>query len=212
MAAEGAGNPASTEELYKLMDKALCAGATGRNALAAAIYRRAAEAATIRVHGDTLIAAHLSLCQAAELLVQAAVHGVPADEATALRSGAWVIVSGALPLLLRRMEDDTLLPGRCTKEEAEYCRRFNNGFRRMHDWPALSPRCQAVMGSPSDIQLLSSPQVRCLSTCFIANCGFPTRNGARPKHLYRVLLTSSFPRHGPFAVLNLARSSVFSIS
>ena len=145
MAAEGEANAISTEELHKLMDKALCASATGRNALAAAFFRRAAEAAT-RVQGDTLMAAHLRLCQAAEMRAQAALNGVPAEEIATLRSTAWEIAKGVLPLLLRRIEANTLLPGRCTKEEVEYFRQYNDEDLKANDAPALSARERAVLG------------------------------------------------------------------
>ena len=119
------------------MNKALAAGVTSRYALAASYFGRAAALAT-QLHGDTLLAAHLKLQQANKVYSQASVKGMPADEALVLESAAWEIVSGVLPLLLRRLDANTLLPGRCTKEEVDYYRRFDEALGTTLRSPAMS--------------------------------------------------------------------------
>ena len=129
--APSTAGPVDTDELHRLVNKALSAGYSGRHALAASYFERAAALAT-QIHGDTLLAAHLKLQQASKLDMQANAHGVPADEAT------WELAKGVVPLLLRRIEANTLLPGRCTKEEVEYYRRYDDALCTRFQGPAIS--------------------------------------------------------------------------
>ena len=112
--------PINTDELHRLVNKALAADMAGRYAFAATYFERAAPLAT-QIYGDTLITAHLTLLQAQELHRQSRMEGVPSDEATSLVFSTWALVStSVLPLLQSRIEANTLLPGRCSKKEVDY--------------------------------------------------------------------------------------------
>ena len=77
--------------------------------------------------------AHLKVLQASKLYLQAGMDGASDGEVA-----AYEVVSSVLPLLLRRIEANTLLPGRCTKEEVEYYRRYNDALDTVFERPAIS--------------------------------------------------------------------------
>ena len=115
----GAHKTVDTTQLDRLCEKALTAAKIGRNALAAALYGRAAEEAR-RLHGETFLTTQHSL----QLLQQLRLEGVTCDEKTVLRAEAWALVSSSLPMIVRRMDDNTMLPGRGTAVELAFFKRL----------------------------------------------------------------------------------------
>ena len=118
-----ASAPVDTTQLDKLCEKALTASSSGRHVLAAAFYRYAAEEA-FRLHGKTFVGTFLTLERAASLCLQLQLEGVTAAEKTALREESWALASCCLPLIHRRMDNNTMLSGRGTAVELGFFKRF----------------------------------------------------------------------------------------
>ena len=108
--------PVDSTHLDRLCDRALSAGVSGRFALTAAFWRHAADEA-LRLHGETLVCTFLTLQGCVALLCQTQLEGVSREEKEALRAEVWALTSSSLPLIVRRMDDGTMLPGRCTALE-----------------------------------------------------------------------------------------------
>ena len=163
-----AGAAVDTTQLEKLCEKALAAEKCCRYVLASAFFRRAAEEA-LRLHGDTFICTYLTLQRADCLVNQAQLEGVRlSNETTALCAEAWALVSGCLPLLVRRgaalrveawalassclpliarrIDANTMLPGRGTAVELEFYKRFEVTRRATFDLPPLSTHNQQLFG------------------------------------------------------------------
>ena len=109
----------NVDKLYNRVEKAVVAAVAGRKSLSVAHFRRAV-AHAIQLYGDDLVAANLKLQQASQLQLQLRLDGVPEDKALA-NSEAWALSFSALPLILRRMEENT---PRCTTDEVQYFRRL----------------------------------------------------------------------------------------
>lgn len=127
--------PVDETALDELVERALAAHTSGRSVFAASLWRRAAVTAS-DVHGNTLMAA---VCKQATCLVEQAFAFTLPDEAAALDVESWVLVSSVLPLLSTRMDDNTLLPGRCTKTEVEFNKRVLVKYQ-IHDAAPPSAR------------------------------------------------------------------------
>ena len=123
-AAAGAGTAADKTALDRLVERALTADVNTRLAFAASLWKRAAAAATALHRGESLVAAKCTLEQSASLCGQAGAEESPADRAAFLEE-VWALVSSVLPLLTNRMNDNTLLPGRCTKGEVDFLMHFS---------------------------------------------------------------------------------------
>ena len=101
------------------MERAVAADKCARYAFAASLWKRAA-AAALALYGEaSLASAWCTLEHVTSLSSQASVEELPLEK-RALEAEAWAVVSTLLPLLSTRMDDNTLLPGRCTKEEVEF--------------------------------------------------------------------------------------------
>ena len=124
-----AGAPIDTAQLDRLCEKALTADVTGRYALAAAFFRRAADEA-LRLHGDTFVCTYLTLQRAASLRCQSSLEGVTQDEQAALNNEARELASSCLPLIVGRMDANTMLPGRGTAVELAFFKRFESTKHR----------------------------------------------------------------------------------
>ena len=118
-----AGAPANTAQLDRLCEKAVIAQANCRYALAAGLCRRAAEEA-LCLHGDTFVCTFLTLQRAVSLCFQAQLEGVTNSEVSSLRVEAWELASSCLPLIVGRMDANTMLPGRGTAVELAFFKRF----------------------------------------------------------------------------------------
>ena len=123
--ATSAGDEAA---LNRLMERAVAADVSARYAFAASLWKRAAAAATVLHGGDTLVTAKCTLEQAGSFCSQASAEA-SLQTAAALIAEAWTLTSSVLPLLSTRMDNNTLLPGRCTKEEVDFFKRFTRARR-----------------------------------------------------------------------------------
>ena len=68
----------------------------------------------------SFVCTYLTLERASSLHEQSKLEGVTAAERTALLDEAWALLSSSLPLLVRRMDDNTMLPGRGTAVELTF--------------------------------------------------------------------------------------------
>ena len=138
----GAGDKAA---LDKLVERALAADASTRCAFAASLWKRAAVAAFALHGGENLVVARCTLEQSVSLCNQAHAEASRSEQA-ALRTQAWALASSVLPLLSTRMDDNTLLPGRCTKEEVEFNKRFELAKHKVCNFPPWSARGLQLTG------------------------------------------------------------------
>ena len=139
------GAPVDTAQLDRLCEKALAATNSRRPALAAGFFRRAVDEA-LRPHGDTFVRTFLTLQRAVSLCCQAQLDGVTQDEETALLAEAWELASSCLPLIVRRMDDNTMLPERGTAAELAFYKRFLVTRNATFDAPPWSTRDLQLVG------------------------------------------------------------------
>ena len=90
--------------------------------------------------------AYLTLQRAASLRQQTQLEGVTKDEKEALYNEEWALTSGSLPLIVRRMDDNTMLPGRGTAVELAFFKRFMEIWRTALGRLPLSSRDQQLVG------------------------------------------------------------------
>ena len=140
-----AGAPVDTAQLDRLVEKALTAYKSGRYLLAAGFYRRAADEALL-LPGNTFVCTFLTLWRASPLWVQSQLDGVTPDERMALYDEAWALVSSVLPLLVRRMDANTMLPGRGTAVELAFFKRYESKRNTIYNEPPLSTRALQLIG------------------------------------------------------------------
>ena len=112
-----------TAQMDKMCEKALAASKNGRYTLAAGFFHRVSETSS-RQHGETFVSAFLALQSSNSLLLQSALPGVTCVENASLLVDAWALASTTLPLIKRRMEDNTMLPGRGTAVETAFFKTF----------------------------------------------------------------------------------------
>ena len=136
--------PKDTAQLDRLVEKALTVGKSGRYALSAGFYRRAAD--DLRLHGDTFVCTYLTLQRATSLQCQSSLEGVTPREKAALCAEAWALVSSCLPLIVRRMDDNTMLPGRGTAVELAFFKRYTATKNATYDVPPWSTRDMQLVG------------------------------------------------------------------
>ena len=130
--------PDQLASLYKLVDKIAITGALCRYARTAEASASAAmlAVALFREH-DSLVVTNLragecqSLCN---LSAQAS-----GEEQEALYRRAWAVLLSLLPLLLRRIEADTLMPGTIREEELDFYAHMDAAGMQAQNRPFLPP-------------------------------------------------------------------------
>ena len=137
--------PVDTAHLDRLVEKALTAENSGRYSLAAAFYRHAADEA-LCLYRDTFLCTYLTLQRASSLVLQSQLEGVTTGERTTLRDEAWALASSCLPLIVGRMDANTMLPGRGTAVELAFFKRFDAAKNVIYDFPLLSPQDAQLAG------------------------------------------------------------------
>ena len=88
----------------------------------------------------------LTLQRALSLLCQAQPEGVKEDEEVALRDEAGALASSCLPLIVRRMDANTMLPGRGTAVEMAFSKRFEETKIVTFNAPPVSTRTLQLVG------------------------------------------------------------------
>ena len=104
---------------------------------AAAYYGRAADEAR-RLHGENFICTCLTLQQSANLSLQSSLEVVTPNEVRALYDEGWKLASSCLPLIICRMDANTMLPGRCTAVELAFSKWFGVTSRSKYCKPFFS--------------------------------------------------------------------------
>ena len=137
MASPSAAEAVDTSRLDRLWEKALTAAKSRRHALAASSYGRAAEEA-LRLHGETFVCTKITIMRSYQLMLQSQLEVVTADEREAISDGVWALVSSSLPLLLRRLDDNTMLPGWGTAVELAFYKRLVQQFLASDHIPRAS--------------------------------------------------------------------------
>ena len=77
---------------------------------------------------------YLALEHSDQLILQSQLEGVTEEERTALLTEAWAVVSSSLPLIVERMDDNTMLPGRGTAVELAFYKRYRQLARAVFGW------------------------------------------------------------------------------
>ena len=113
-------SPEEVKAFYALVEKQTTAGVLSRFSRCAELSERAARHAE-RLWGDnnSLVVAELRVIEAVSLR-GLAVASTSFSEKVALRRRAWAILVPVHAFLLRRLADNTLLPGNTTEEEVTY--------------------------------------------------------------------------------------------
>ena len=122
---------------YALVEKSTTANMLGRFSCCAELCDRAAENAARLWGNNSLVVAHLRVGEAGSLRNLTSVS-TSSSEKEALRRRAWAILVPVHALLLRRLEDNTLLPGTIKEEEVTYYARLQASACKASDKPVLS--------------------------------------------------------------------------
>ena len=111
--------PEEVAAFYALVEKQTTASVLNRHTRAAELSERAAKHAGMLWGDNSLVVARLRVSEASYLRSMANASTVSSEqEALCLR--AWTILVSVHALLLRRLADNTLLPGTNTEEEVTY--------------------------------------------------------------------------------------------
>ena len=122
---------------FTLVERVAAAAALGREARCAELSERAAKNAE-RLYGDnSLVVADLRV-EEARALQCLAETSTPSTEKEALRRRAWAILVPVNALLVRRLADNTLLPGTMQEEETLYFARSLAFTYKAQDKPVPS--------------------------------------------------------------------------
>ena len=130
---EGAPTPEVTA-FFTLVEKVDVAAVLNRHARCAELSNRAAEQAEGLWGNKSLVVASLRVVEAAALR-EVAGPSISFSEQGALRRRAWAILLPVHALLLRRLADDTLLPGTIKEEEVTYLARSQAFVLKAMDKP-----------------------------------------------------------------------------
>ena len=110
--------PDQLAAFYKLVDKSVIAGLLNRNARIVELSAQAAVQAEALFGDDSLVVARLRYDES-EALASSSLAASGAETKALLRRSFTALLS-LIPLLLRRLEANTLLPGTLREEELDY--------------------------------------------------------------------------------------------
>ena len=145
-AARAAQPPDQLGPFYKLVDKNTIAGVLSRHARNAELSASAAVQAEALFGGDdSLVVAHLRIGES-QALTSLALRASGAEQDTFVRR-AWVVLLSVLPLLLRRLEANTLLPGTVKEEELDYYVHAQVAAKKAKNEPVPSPAILRALAS-----------------------------------------------------------------
>ena len=141
MALEGGATrappPDQLATFYKLLDKKVIAGVLFRHARNAELSALASVQGEALFGEDSLVVAYLRYSESEALagLCMAA----SGTEQEALLRRSWAVLVSLIPLLLRRLEADTLLPGTIREEEVVYDAHVHAAVRKAMNEPVPPP-------------------------------------------------------------------------
>ena len=147
---------------YKLVDKQVIASALCRHARHAELSASAAVQAEALFGGDdSLVVAHLRMHES-ECLTHLAAEASGAEREALLRR-SWAELLSVLPLLLRRIEANTLLPGTVREEELDYTAHEQAALNAATNTPVASPAALRAVASATGYIALLFAMFRCLN-------------------------------------------------
>ena len=137
--------PDQLAAFYTLVDKKLIAGVLCRYARDAELSLSAAvEAEALFGGDDSLVVAHLRLCES-QSLSNLASKASGAEDTLLCRS--WAALVSVLPLLLRRVEANTLLPGTVREDEMDYYAHVQATVKKAKKKPLPPPAALRAVAS-----------------------------------------------------------------
>ena len=128
---------------YKLADKSVVASVLCRHARVVELAAQASVEAAALFGDDSLVVADLHLSGSANL--NASAFDARGTEQEALYRQSWALLVSAIPILLRRLDANTLLPGTVQEEELDYEAHVQAVVRKAKNEPVLSTT-QSAMG------------------------------------------------------------------
>ena len=130
---------------YKLVDKKAVAGMLCRYARAAELSASAAASAEALFEENSLVVANLRMDES-QALNCLALKASGAERAAFVRR-AWAVLVSVLPLLLHRVEANTLLPGTVREEELDYYAYLQAAITKAVDDPVPPPAALRAVAS-----------------------------------------------------------------
>ena len=124
---------------YKLVDKTAIAGALGRHARDAELSASATVQAEALFGGDdSLVVVDLRMDESRSL-TNLAIDASGAEQEKMFDTRSWAVLVSLIPLLLRRIEADTLLPGTLREEELDYFAHVQAAVKKAANKPVPQP-------------------------------------------------------------------------
>ena len=145
---------------YELVEKRAMAGQLCRYARSVELSSQAATQAEALFRDDSLVVAHLRMNESA-CLASLATEASGAEQDTLLRR-AWAVLLSLTNLLLRRLADNTLLPGTVREEEIEYAARDQAAAFKATNEPVPSPEELRAVASTMGYNTLLNAMFRSL--------------------------------------------------
>ena len=153
--------PDQLASFYKLVDKKVIASALCRYARSVELSASAAVQAEALFGGDdSLVIVNLRVGES-QSLTSLAVEASGAEQEMFVRR-AWILLVSVLPLLLRRVEVNTLLPGTVREEELDYYAHVQAAAMKAQNVPVPSPAVLRVAASTMGYVTLLSAMHRSL--------------------------------------------------
>ena len=137
--------PDQLASFYKLVDKHVIAAVLCREARDAELSSQAAVQAEALFGDDSLVVASLRMCES-ESHSNLAAEASVAEQKVLLRR-SWDVLLSVIPLLLRRLEPNTLLPGTLREEELDYEAHAQATMRKAMSTSVAPPTVLRVLAS-----------------------------------------------------------------
>ena len=139
-------HPDQIAVFYKLMNKKVMAGVLCREARLAELSAQAATQAEVLFGYDSLVVASLRLYES-QTFTSLATDSSNALEEEALHRKSWALLLQVIDLLLRRLVDNTLLPGNIRQEELDYSAHVQIAVKKATNAPLPPPFVLRYMAS-----------------------------------------------------------------
>ena len=153
--------PDQLASFYKLVDKEVIAGVLCRHARCAELSASAAaQAEALFTNDDSLVVADMRIDES-ESLNSLALRASGAEREELVRR-TWAALVSVVPLLLRRMEANTLLPGTLREEELDYDAHAQAAAKKAQNEPVPSPGELHALASTMGYNTLLSAMFRSL--------------------------------------------------
>ena len=130
--------PDQLASFYKLVDKKVVAGVLGRHARNAELSASAA-ASGEALYGEDSLEVKIEGQSISNLATEAS-----GEEQELLDRRSWAVLVSVLPHLLRRLENNTLLPGSIREEELDYFAYLQAAIRKAQNLPVPSSGLRAL--------------------------------------------------------------------